>query len=229
MATNGWGGDATFHDYECITNPAEKPSGASQTKKDQLCQATTLTTLTTMITIIIPWLNPHILKRGAFSQQFAHQKFSLRGRILYTPTPPPLKIPFKGWGAYKKGGRIKFLPRGGSGYTPPPPSPEKYLLSRNGGRGGGVYNFSLDSLLQKHYFVWGVSAVFDWEVEQLLDGQHFRNQRVLNLEACEMTTTLVTYNQICNIFQDLIVMDFPMEKAELLDDFTIFPLITTPI
>ena len=68
----------------------------------------------------------------------------LRGRILYTPPPPPLKIPFKGWGAYKKGGRIKSLPRGGSEYTPPPPSPEKYLLARNGGRGGGVYNFSLD-------------------------------------------------------------------------------------
>ena len=47
---------------------------------------------------------------------------------------------------YKRGGgRIKFLPRGASKYTPPPPSPEKCLLAKNGGRGGGgVYNFSPD-------------------------------------------------------------------------------------
>ena len=39
---------------------------------------------------------------------------------------------------------MKFLPRGASEYTPPPPSPEKCLWARNGGRGGGVYNFSLE-------------------------------------------------------------------------------------
>ena len=66
------------------------------------------------------------------------KKTLIWGRILYTPTPPPLKIAFEGWGAYKKGRRIKFLPRGGSEYTPPPPSPEKYLLARNGGKGGGA-------------------------------------------------------------------------------------------
>ena len=39
---------------------------------------------------------------------------------------------------YKRvGGRIKFLPRGASKYTPPPPSPGKCLLARNEGRGGG--------------------------------------------------------------------------------------------
>ena len=42
---------------------------------------------------------------------------------------------------------MKFLSRGASEYTPPPPSPGKCLLARNGGRGGGVYNFSLDSFL----------------------------------------------------------------------------------
>ena len=42
----------------------------------------------------------------------------VRGQILYTPTPPPLKMPFYGWEAYKNGG---------------------------GERGGGrVYNFSLE-------------------------------------------------------------------------------------
>ena len=48
---------------------------------------------------------------------------------------------------YKRGGRIKFLPRGASKYTPPPPSPGKCLLARNGGGGGGVYNFSLETSL----------------------------------------------------------------------------------
>ena len=40
---------------------------------------------------------------------------------------------------YKRGGGIKFLPRGASKYTPPPPSPEKCLLAKNGGGGGGAY------------------------------------------------------------------------------------------
>ena len=38
---------------------------------------------------------------------------------------------------YKRGVRIKFLPRGASKYTPPPPSPQKCLLPKMGGRGGG--------------------------------------------------------------------------------------------
>ena len=42
----------------------------------------------------------------------------------------------------KKMGGIKFLPRGASKYTPPPPSPLKNLLWPEIG-GGGVYNFSL--------------------------------------------------------------------------------------
>ena len=49
---------------------------------------------------------------------------------------------------YKKGGRIKFLARGASKYTPPPPSPEKCFMARYGGRGGGVYNFALDLIFR---------------------------------------------------------------------------------
>ena len=42
----------------------------------------------------------------------------------------------------KRGGRIKFLARGASKYTPPPPSPGKCPVARNGGRGGGAYIIS---------------------------------------------------------------------------------------
>ena len=38
----------------------------------------------------------------------------------------------------KRGGRIKFLPRGASKYTSPPPSPENAFGPKMGGRGGGV-------------------------------------------------------------------------------------------
>ena len=44
---------------------------------------------------------------------------------------------------YKRRGRIKFLPRGASKYTPPPPSPEQCLLARKWGEGGG-YIISLE-------------------------------------------------------------------------------------
>ena len=47
-------------------------------------------------------------------------------------------------GCIKGGGGIKFLPRAASKYTPPPPSPEKCLLTTNG-VGGGVYNFALEN------------------------------------------------------------------------------------
>ena len=51
-----------------------------------------------------------------------------------------------GGGIEGGGGRIKFLPRGASKYTPPPPSPEKCLLAKIGGRGGGgLYNFSSEA------------------------------------------------------------------------------------
>ena len=71
----------------------------------------------------------------------------IRGRILYTPTPPPLKIPFKGWGAYKKGGGIKFLLRGGAQNIHPHPPPLKNTFwPEMGGGGGGVYNFSPDQI-----------------------------------------------------------------------------------
>ena len=44
---------------------------------------------------------------------------------------------------YKNGGGgIKFLARGASKYTPPPPSREKCLSARNGGMGGGGYIIS---------------------------------------------------------------------------------------
>ena len=73
----------------------------------------------------------------------------LRGKILYTRPPPPWKDPPRGGGCvyiyiyiYIKGRRIKFLPRGASKYTPPHPSPEKCLMARNGGRGGGAYIIS---------------------------------------------------------------------------------------
>ena len=44
---------------------------------------------------------------------------SLGGQILYTPTPPPLKIPFWGWG-------------GGKGF--------KYHVAKEGGGEQGAYN-----------------------------------------------------------------------------------------
>ena len=56
--------------------------------------------------------------------------------IVQTNTHPQLKV----GRVYKRGGRIKFLPRRGSAYTAPLPSPEKCLTTRNGGRkGGGVF------------------------------------------------------------------------------------------
>ena len=68
--------------------------------------------------------------------------FSSYGAEFYTPPTPENTL--LGGGAYKRGGGIKFLPRGGSEYTPPP-LPEKCLLARMGGGGGGVYNFSLET------------------------------------------------------------------------------------
>ena len=47
-------------------------------------------------------------------------------KLPYTPNfihpyPPPLKIPFQGWGVFfQERRRMKFLPRGASKYTPPP-------------------------------------------------------------------------------------------------------------
>ena len=61
------------------------------------------------------------------------------------PPPSPTNTLLGMGGRIKRGGggHIKFLPRGGSKYAPPTPSPEKCLLARNGG-GGGVYNLSLE-------------------------------------------------------------------------------------
>ena len=56
------------------------------------------------------------------------------------PTPENSLL---GVGAYKRGGGIKFLPRGASKYTPPPPL-KNASWPKNGGGGGGVYNLSLD-------------------------------------------------------------------------------------
>ena len=66
-------------------------------------------------------------------------KETLRGLILYTPRPPPLRIPFWGWEAYYKRGVAYKIPAtwGLEIYTPTPPSPGICLLARNGGRGGG--------------------------------------------------------------------------------------------
>ena len=46
--------------------------------------------------------------------------------------------------AYKRGGCIKFLPRGVRNIHPPPPSPSKMPSGQNRGR-GGVYHFSLEN------------------------------------------------------------------------------------
>ena len=64
------------------------------------------------------------------------QRFHTGPNFMH-PHPPSPENTLLGGGVYKRGGRIKFLPRGASKYTSPPPSPEKCLLARNGGRGGG--------------------------------------------------------------------------------------------
>ena len=64
--------------------------------------------------------------------------FSTGPNFIHAHPPHPWKDPPRGGGCIKRGGRINFLPRGASKYTPPPPSPGKCLLARNGGRGGGI-------------------------------------------------------------------------------------------
>ena len=58
-----------------------------------------------------------------------------RAKFYARPPPHPCKDPSRG-GEYKRGGGMKFLPRGASKYTPPP-SPVSCLMARNGGGGGG--------------------------------------------------------------------------------------------
>ena len=69
----------------------------------------------------------------------------LYGPNFIHPHPPPLKYQSRGGGCLKEGGGgIKFLPRGASKSTPPPPSPEKGPLARNGGRGGDVQGIPIE-------------------------------------------------------------------------------------
>ena len=63
---------------------------------------------------------------------------TIRGHFIHPYPPPPTpENTLLGVGGCIKGagGRIKFLARGASRYTLPPPSPQKCLLARNGGRG----------------------------------------------------------------------------------------------
>ena len=71
-------------------------------------------------------------------------KNTFTGPNFIHPHPPTPENTLLGVGACikREGGRIKFLPRGASKYTPPPPSPEKCLLAKNGGGGGGAYIIS---------------------------------------------------------------------------------------
>ena len=59
---------------------------------------------------------------------------------IFIHAPPTPEKTLLGVGVYKKGGRIKFLPRGASKYTPPPPSPENALRPEMGV--GGSYIIS---------------------------------------------------------------------------------------
>ena len=68
---------------------------------------------------------------------------SMTGPNFMHPPPHPWKDPLRGRGVYKRGGRrIKFLPRGGSKYTPPPPPLRNALWPEMGLGGGGVYYFA---------------------------------------------------------------------------------------
>ena len=55
------------------------------------------------------------------------------GAKFYTLPPPPLKTPLEGWGVFKRGGGVKFLPRVASNHTHPP-----LLLAKKMGEGGGT-------------------------------------------------------------------------------------------
>ena len=81
-------------------------------------------------------LFPVALSKGK-ATQFVRTRGFIRGRILYTPTPPPLKNPSKGGGRTKEGGGIKFLPRGLQNTQHPPLSPLKMPSGQNRGEGGG--------------------------------------------------------------------------------------------
>ena len=78
-----------------------------------------------------PVQEKYVLLRGEYGAKF------------HTPPTPEKTLLGVGGGCIKRGGVIKFLLRGASKYTPPPPSPERCLMARNGGR-GGVYNFVLE-------------------------------------------------------------------------------------
>ena len=69
------------------------------------------------------------------------QESLLQGRILHTPTPHPYKYPSRGGGRIKGGG-YKNPATWGLKIHPPPPSPEKCLLARNGGKWGGAHIIS---------------------------------------------------------------------------------------
>ena len=83
--------------------------------------------------------------------EFWRRTDSIVGPNFIHPHPATPESTLLGVGGVLRGGGYKIPAAWASKYTPPPPPPEKCLLARNGGRGrgGGVYNFSLDQFSVK--------------------------------------------------------------------------------
>ena len=89
------------------------------------------------------------ITRSHVDGQWTHQGTLTGPNFTHAHPPSPENTLLGVGGCIKGGGRTKFLPRGASKYTPPPPSTGKMPLwpeNRGEGGGGGVYNFALDTL-----------------------------------------------------------------------------------